>query len=126
MAASGSNFEMQMSRQVGTETSSFAASPHSSQSLIAEALTERDVVSCVRDHLALWSPEEIAHLPEDCRPRRIRDGEDIDRWAFALAQAHCGTPAEGDDEYLLTKMLVFVTQAAMRLTQLKAVHEDGP
>jgi hypothetical protein len=92
------------------------------RSLVNAASTEEEVVSATRDYVATWTPEEIARLPDDCRPGRIRDGEDIGRWAFDLATAHCAMNVEGDQEELLTKMLVFVTHAAGRLAEIKAAN----
>jgi hypothetical protein len=90
------------------------------RNLIRTASQEEEVIELVRDHIARWSPEEIARLPEDCRPPRIRDAEDISRWAFELASSHCAQVAPSDDEALLDRMLEFVTHAAVRLSELKA------
>jgi hypothetical protein len=90
------------------------------RNLILASTQEDEVVELVRDHMARWSPDEIARLPEDCRPGRIRDAEDISRWAFDLASTHCAQVVRADDEPLLERMLEFVTQAAIRLSELKA------
>ena len=90
------------------------------RNLMREAAHEQEVVGLVRDHLARWTPEEIARLPEDCRPPRIRDAEDVSRWAFELASTHCAQNMSEADEPLLDRMLEFVTQAAMRLSALNA------
>lgn len=111
---------------VGIETSTFVQLPHDWRSLLDRTVSEKEIAEFVNGYAALWTPEEIARLPVDCRPRRVRDGEDITRWAFQLATAHCASPAEGDDEYLLDKMLVFVTRAAMRLAQVQAAAAEGP
>ena len=90
------------------------------RNLIRDSSQEDEVVDLVRDHLALWSPEEIARLPLECRPPRIRDAEDISRWAFELASTHCAQSGKGSDEPMLERMLEFVTQAAIRLAELRA------
>ena len=90
------------------------------RNLIRDASQEEEVIELVRDHMARWSPEEIARLPVDCRPSRIRDAEDISRWAFELASTHCAQTLASDDEALLDRMLEFVTHAAVRLSELKA------
>ena len=104
------------------------APPEDWRNLIMDATHEDEVVGLVRDHMARWGPEEIARLPEDCRPPRIRDAEDISRWAFELASTHCAQVVSSEDEPLLDRMLEFVTQAAVRLSELKAetppVHND--
>jgi hypothetical protein len=94
------------------------------RNLILEAAHEDEVLALVRDHMALWAPHEIARLPEDCRPGRIRDAEDISRWAFNLASTHCAQNVSAEDEPFLDRMLEFVTQAAIRLSALQAT--DSP
>ena len=95
------------------------------RNLIRAASQEEEVIAMVRDHMARWSPEEIARLPEDCRPPRIRDAEDISRWAFELATTHCAQKMRADDEMLLDRMLEFVTHAAVRLSELKAEYPQS-
>ena len=90
------------------------------RNLILGSTQEDEVLELVRDHMALWSPEEIARLPVDCRPPRIRDSEDLSSWAFDLATTHCAQRIRGEDEILLDRMLEFVTQAAIRLSELQA------
>jgi hypothetical protein len=90
------------------------------RNLIRGSTHEDEVIDLVRAHMARWSPEEMARLPEDCRPPRIRDAEDLSRWAFALASTHCSQRLPEADEALLDGMLEFVTHAAVRLSELKA------
>jgi len=47
-------------------------------------------------------------------------------WAFALATNHCAGTMRGRDEKLLDRMLEFVTQAAVRICELRspAVFEE--
>lgn len=96
-----------------------SAPPEDWRNLIRTSIQEDEVLMLVRDHMALWAPEEIARLPEDCRPGRIRDADDISRWAFELATTHCAQTVSPEDEPFLDRMLEFVTQAAIRLAELK-------
>jgi hypothetical protein len=96
------------------------APPEDWRNLMLASTQEDEIVGLVRDHMALWSPEEIGRLPIECRPPRIRDAEDISRWAFELASTHCAQVVGPEDEPFLDRMLEFVTQAAMRLSLLKA------
>ena len=98
------------------------------RNLILESAHEDEVLALVREHIARWSPAEIARLPCDCRPGRIRDAEDVSRWAFTLASTHCSGTVSRDDEALLDRLLEFVTHAAVRLAALKgamATAESG-
>ena len=97
-----------------------SAPPEDWRNLILQAAHQDEVLALVRDHMALWAPDEIARLPEDCRPGRIRDAEDISRWAFNLASTHCAQHLSAEDEPFLDRMLEFVTQAAIRLSALQA------
>jgi hypothetical protein len=93
------------------------------RNMIRDSTHEDEVIQLVRDHMARWSPEEIVRLPEDCRPGRVRDGEDISQWAFRLASTHCAGAVDREDEVLLDRMLEFITQAAVRVAELKACAE---
>jgi hypothetical protein len=97
-----------------------AGSPPDWLSLILAASSEAEVTSTTRDYLASWSPPEISRLPKDCRPGRIRDGVDINNFAFVLARAHCFQEAAPRNMPLLEKMMVFFTHAARRIAQMHA------
>lgn len=77
------------------------------------------VLNVARDYLAQISPEEVAQLPEDCRPARLVDAEDVAAYAFELArhQASSGGPE------VLNKLAAFFADASMRVSQLLA-HTD--
>ncbi|HEX5128690.1 MAG TPA: hypothetical protein VFV90_03035 [Usitatibacter sp.] len=90
------------------------------RNLILASSQEVDVVELVRDHLARWTPAELVGLPLECHPPRIRDAEDISGWAFELATTHCAQSGMGTDDPMLERMLEFVTQAAIRISELRA------
>jgi hypothetical protein len=95
------------------------------RSVIHSAATEEELVSITRDYLACWSPEEIARLPVECRPGRVRDGEDIAQWAFELTSCHLARRVPAEDEPLLLKMMLFVNEAAERLAKLQAARRTA-
>jgi hypothetical protein len=97
-----------------------AGSPPDWLTLILASSSEEEVASTARDYLATWSPEEIFRLPRDCRPGRIRFGEDISTYAFQLARAHCFHTGSDEEDDLLEKMMVFFTHAATRVAQISA------
>jgi hypothetical protein len=103
-----------------------SAPPEDWRNLLLDARQEEEVLTLVRDHMARFAPEEIALLPEDCRPPRIRHAEDLGRWAFELASTDCAGIVEGEDEEVLQRMLEFATRAAVRLSELTAVHFERP
>jgi hypothetical protein len=97
-----------------------AGSPPDWLSLVLASSDEAKLAATARDYLASWSPEEVFQLPKECRPGRIRDGEDISHYAFQLARAHCLRRPGGRDHRLLEKMMVFFTHAATRVAQVQA------
>ena len=92
------------------------------RSVIHGAATEEELVSVTRDYLACWSPEEIARLPVECRPGRVRDGQDIGHWAFELTSCHLSRGMAADDDTLVLKMMLFVNEAAERLARLQGAR----
>jgi hypothetical protein len=83
--------------------------------LLNECMEPPEVVRTVKEYLARWSPEEIAALPEHCRPGRLVDGDDVADYALRLVRAQCaGASAD------LDKLAAFVTSAALRLAQITA------
>lgn len=92
--------------------------------LLRSATSEEEIAGVTRDYLATWTPEEIAALPAECRPPRVRDGEDISQWAFNLARARAAAPGP-ESEALLDKLAGFVGDAIARLAEVKARAETA-
>jgi hypothetical protein len=86
------------------------------------ATTEHEIVNLTREYLATWGPDELSRLPSECRPGRIRDAEDISRWAYDLACAHTSLRYDDELDALLLRMLAFISEAAMRMAEVKAVE----
>jgi hypothetical protein len=83
------------------------------------AHAEDEVVALVRDYIGDWMPDELAHIPENCRPAKIRDAEDINELAFAMA---CARIASESDPFL-DEMESFFAQACKRIAQIQtSVH----
>ncbi len=77
-----------------------------------------EIINVVKDYLAQWTPEELANLPEACRPGRIADSDDITLCAFALVREQF--KAEDRDDAALARMATFFTGASRRLSQILA------
>ena len=86
------------------------------------ATSEHEVVILAREHLASWDVEEIARLPEECRPGRLGGGDDIAQCAYELARAHCSLRYEGEQDTLVMRLLAFMSEAAIRMAEVKAVE----
>jgi Arc/MetJ-type ribon-helix-helix transcriptional regulator len=93
------------------------------QGHLNEASTVAEVVSIVRDYVALISPEEFAQLPEACRPGKFVDADDVSRYALRLAREQCDGLAQ--ELPLLQKLAAFCASASARAGQLQAPHRDG-
>lgn len=90
------------------------------RSYLGAACNEADIVKLTRDYVATWIPEDISRLPDECRPGRVRDGDDISTWAYQLARAHCSLAFDDEQDALLMRMLAFISEAAMRVAEVKA------
>jgi hypothetical protein len=60
------------------------------------------LVELARDFVAIWTPAELAQIPESCRPARMKDIGDIHHCSERLATefvrlAQAGESAEGLD-----------------------------
>jgi hypothetical protein len=91
----------------------------SSLLLLDRAATPTEVVSIVRDYFALWSPEEIAALPDTCRPPHLRDATDVEELHRCGVEAFRKSRASGEALALLRKLTGFVAVACVRLAQLR-------
>ena len=98
------------------------------QSHLNEAATQRDVVSVCNQFLTMWSPAELAELPEACRPKDIIAVEDVSPYAVRLVLQS----GDGDSSTapMLVRMSTFFTRAALRLAEIRAAslgavtHDD--
>ncbi len=86
--------------------------------MLDNAATPAEVVAIVRDYLAMWSPEEIALLPERARPPHVRDSTDVEELHRSAVEAFRKSRASGDALALLRKLTGFVASASVRLAQL--------
>ena len=95
-----------------------------------EARSAAEVVSITRDYFALWSPDEIAQLPDACRPARFRDTTDLDNLYRASVEEFRKTRATGPEFELLQKLTGFIGRACVRIAQLRdeesAQQSDSP
>ena len=81
--------------------------------------TEEEVVELVRVYIGSWRPEELAEIPSQCRPGKVRDAEDVGDCAYELTRARI---AANGPQPLLIEMETFFAQACGRLSELEARH----
>ena len=89
------------------------------------AKTANEVVGVARDFLATWSPEDLALLPESCRPGRLRDEEDVEALHATLVEAYRQSRATGKELDALQRLTSFVVRASIRISELAADSSGG-
>jgi hypothetical protein len=88
------------------------------QDRLEDVSSEGGVVEIVRDFLAIFTPEEMALLPGDCRPGKFFDANDVTSYAFSLMRQDTGSDPE--TAALIHKLAAFFSNASIRLSQIMA------
>ena len=92
---------------------------------IDAAKSSFEVVTITRDYLATWTPDELALLPEQCRPGRIRDEQDIDQLHVRLVEEYGRSRPSDETLAALQRITSFIVRASVRIAQLQS-EEDSP
>ena len=89
------------------------------QQRLTQSSTTEEVLGVVRDFLSGWTPEQLESLPEECRPGRLVDADDVAIYALTLAQKQC---ADDPAEVLrpVHDMASFFITASQRVSQILA------
>jgi hypothetical protein len=88
--------------------------------------TEVDVLRAVERYLCEWTPEELQLLPAPAAPGVFTSAKSITDYTHKLGGIHAvfaGTPRS---LALLQELLLFFTQASVRVTQLRLGQEPAP
>ncbi len=93
---------------------------------LRQASSEDEVIEVVRDYVSDWLPEELARLPADCRPRKVRDGEDLNLWAVSLARACVSFDIDPSHLGLVEEMDAFVGHSCRRLAEIRRSEYMAP
>lgn len=93
---------------------------------LGDANSTEEVLWVARDFLAQWTPEQIAELPEHCRPGRLADADDIASYALSLVKHQC----DGESWQVaapIQEMASFFIAAATRVSQIMsfAAHRSA-
>jgi hypothetical protein len=114
-----------LDRRSQSRTSPSATLAPDWKALLDDASNEQAVVRVTRDYLATWTPQEIYALPEECRPKPIKDGADISFWAYELARIHCAETNDPAVAVMVVKMMTFFSHASERLSKLLRVRDTS-
>ena len=77
-----------------------------------------EVLEGARDYCALFSPRELAFLPEDCREIRLEAPDDIARVTRRLSAGVAGLDDPCAEARRLRELLQFLARAQQRLGEL--------
>ena len=93
--------------------------------LLDNARNSLEVVAVAREYLATWTPVEIARLPIDVRPKKLRDERDIEDLHSALVEEYRDTAAQGLSLDALQRLTTFMVRAAIRISELSEPKATG-
>jgi len=79
-------------------------------------------MSIVQQYVSAWRPDELAALPEKCRPEPLAHGDDVALYAFRLVR----TQYEVEPNHALDQMAAFFSVASQRLSFLMAHAQAFP
>jgi hypothetical protein len=85
--------------------------------LLSRAGCADEVLTTARDFLARFSPEEVAQLPQECRPAKLVDETDVTDYAFLLASDACTAI---DAVGVHARLSAFFAAASARIGELSA------
>ena len=95
-------------------------------SQLERAKSVREVIAVVRDFMATWTPQELAMLPESCRPSRVRDEEDVEALHSLLVEEYRVSRSTGADLEALQRLTSFIVRTSIRLSDLSPPPSDEP
>ena len=85
------------------------------RTLLKGATKEAEVLVLVRSFMGSWTSDEIAALPRELWPGRVVTPRDVFDAALRLAIAHADFAGDARSLALLQELLLFMTQAAVRI-----------
>ncbi len=85
--------------------------------------SEHGVIALVSDYFSEWRPEELAQLPDECRPVRLHDGEDLGSLAVSVARAYNSFDLPPGTMRIVEEMDAFVGPACRRLAELRHLEQ---
>jgi hypothetical protein len=86
---------------------------------IEEAATPADLLSLARDYIAEWAAPDLALVPEQARPLRVKGIDDLAYWHQRLVDCYCTGAAVGAGGDKVRDMLQFFALAIQRAAELE-------
>ena len=63
------------------------------QQKVRVAADQQELLGLAREYLASWYHGDLAQIPEECRPPRIKGVDDLHYWSARLAESFCTAAA---------------------------------
>lgn len=92
---------------------------------IDHATSAGDIVAIARDYLATWTPGDLAKLPCECRPGRVKSPGDLEQLHACLVDECRQDRLQGEELSALQRLTSFVVRASVRLAQIEATEGAG-
>ncbi len=85
---------------------------------LSKARSIDEILAATRAYLSGWSCEDLAGLPDHCRPGRVEDRRDIELWADRLLGATRTEMLVIENEVRLDRLTNHFLIASVRIRQL--------
>jgi hypothetical protein len=89
------------------------------QQRVATARTCEELVEAANDYLASWHHRDLALIPDDCRPSRVRDVDDLFYWHGRLSETYVARTVVSAEGIAIRRMVGFFLSAAERASHIQ-------
>ena len=89
------------------------------QLAINAAVTEKHLVTLAAGYVAGWTADELAHIPESCRPERLRTARDVRLTLARLEETYDSRAFLAENQPYIERLLGFLEAIAERLVEIR-------
>jgi len=89
------------------------------QLAINAAVTERHLVTLAAGYVAGWTANELAHIPESCRPAHLRTSRDVRLILARLERVYDSRAFVAENRPYIERLLGFLEAIAERLVEIR-------
>ena len=89
------------------------------QLAINAAVTERHLVTLAAGFVAGWTHDDLAHIPENCRPARLRSARDVQQMLARLEQVYDSRSFLAEDRSHIERLLGFLEAISERSIEIR-------
>jgi hypothetical protein len=88
---------------------------------IEDAGNHMDLLAVARDFLDSWEHEDLALIPEEARPQRVKGVDDLAYWHQKLVDSFCNASLGMEQLVKVREMLHFFAFAVQRSVEIEGV-----